>query len=418
MKVLLPSLFLVLAVSISALRKGMVGRQTLTPRLTEDEYYNTHWSTEVSVRTSASGQLVLHNYTVFVDSDGTERTRWLKREFFPKTLLKRSVSIDKQSRFHWANAANNQARGPGCPIVIMLCFYNAASRDSLRDVVNEGIKRWHDALGEGRGVHFAITKSVLCFKQVLSLNGNYEPNPDFGTHVVIVKENTRNIRETSFGYEAPFDKTNIDNWHTLDFDARDGSHEHGNPTTELTFHGIVHELGHILGLMHEHQRKDASQYLTFHCDNLPNYYDVKAWLQSYPFPHPYTGQTVTMDDVCNDFIINSMIDQAASGAVPIHPPSYPPPPNFAADAYVPFKFMPGQPGSTPSKIDVTGERDSVVSAGVFDWDSVMLYSSVRSGKIVLSKKGIVGEAALWAKSPAKPSKGDIEAVERLYPKVF
>jgi hypothetical protein len=40
----------------------------------------------------------------------------------------------------------------------------------------------------------------------------------------------------------------------------------------LTWWGLV---GHIMGMIHEHQRADAGSYVHFECSNLADYEDVK-----------------------------------------------------------------------------------------------------------------------------------------------
>ncbi|RDI86378.1 hypothetical protein Vi05172_g3419 [Venturia inaequalis] len=399
---------------------GSYRHQTLTPRITDDEYNNLQWSSEVSSRKNARGQHVLHNYTVFVDDNGNQRSRWLKREFFPKTITKRYGSMDRGDR-SWEHTPNNQARNPGCPVVILMCYFDGVARDALRDLVNEGMKRWHDGLGEGRGVRFAITKSVLCFKKYDVLGGEkYEPNPDFGPHVVIIKENIGGIMHSSLGYNPTIipAELGLDDWNYLDFDELSWADEHNKPT-EKTIRAMVHELGHTLGLFHEHQRKDAAQYVTLYCEAIDNYHDVAAWLNSFPFEHPYQkGHEVTMDDVCNDYVIAQMILVAAKGKMDIHPPPTPPPPFFIVEAFVPATFIQGQPSVGPSGFDIAPLRDMVVSDGVFDWDSVMLYPGKFGNKILMTRKGVRGAPELWPVGPSKPSRGDVEAVERLYPRLF
>lgn len=225
-------LFLILFLSVTSaeahrrlrLEKAAIAQSTYssyshhtpTLQLTVDDHHKFRWSSEASIRTSAKGQHILHNYTVFVDDRGIQRSRWLKREFLPKILLKRYSSIDRTPR-SWENSANNQARNSGCPVVIPVCFFDGVARDALRDSVNEGIKRWHDGLGEGRGVHLAITKSVLCFEKYDLLSAKYEPNPDFGPHVVIIKENIGNVMQSTVGYNPTIITSNLGlkSWQTF-----------------------------------------------------------------------------------------------------------------------------------------------------------------------------------------------------------
>ncbi|KAH4107762.1 hypothetical protein HBI80_129040 [Parastagonospora nodorum] len=55
---------------------------------------------------------------------------------------------------------------------------------------------------------------------------------------------------------------------------------------------IAHEMGHIFGLAHEHQRADRDLYVKYQCENLYGYQIAKSQLPSQP--------GVTMDMLCND----------------------------------------------------------------------------------------------------------------------
>lgn len=56
---------------------------------------------------------------------------------------------------------------------------------------------------------------------------------------------------------------------------------------------VAHELGHVLGLYHEHQRWDRGHYVYFKCSNLPNYDRVKEVVER-------EGK-YTMEQVCNSW---------------------------------------------------------------------------------------------------------------------
>ncbi|KAI9871295.1 MAG: hypothetical protein M1830_003064 [Pleopsidium flavum] len=45
----------------------------------------------------------------------------------------------------------------------------------------------------------------------------------------------------------------------------------GNPIINM-----AHEIGHALGLLHEHQREDSIDYIKFNCENLEDYTEAKA----------------------------------------------------------------------------------------------------------------------------------------------
>jgi hypothetical protein len=173
--------------------------------------------------------------------------------------------------------------------------------------------------------------------------------------------------------------------------------------------------GHVLGFFHEHQRRDAGQYITFHCQRLGKYDAVANWLETYPFNHPYTNRPVTMINVCTDFIIADMVELAALG-FPIPRPGSPPaplPPKFQAAQYMPFRFIANRLDLSPQGIDISAYRDMVIDSTI-DWDSVMLYGSEIAGVILMTKVGKTGQDAIWTRKNV-PFPGDLAAVNRLYP---
>ena len=58
---------------------------------------------------------------------------------------------------------------------------------------------------------------------------------------------------------------------------------------------LQHEIGHVLGMQHEHQRPDRDSYLQFNCSNLQGFSDAwTAYKNAYPF-------TATQEKLCNDW---------------------------------------------------------------------------------------------------------------------
>lgn len=103
-------------------RDGPIAPHVRVPLLTAADIGALPWSHETSIRQSSRGQILLHNYTVYTDQDGTMRTRWLKREFVSLSP-DRSSSIDKRGfgvRLALANNGGDYAipwpsKTPGCP---------------------------------------------------------------------------------------------------------------------------------------------------------------------------------------------------------------------------------------------------------------------------------------------------------------
>ncbi|CAJ2503082.1 Uu.00g104760.m01.CDS01 [Anthostomella pinea] len=140
---------------------------------------------------------------------------------------------------------------------------------------------------------------------------------------------------------------------------------------------FAHELGHVFGLVHEHQRPSAwgsdggASLLKLNCENLADY-DIAA------------AQGLNMDVLCRDH-------WAASQK------------GFSALDFLPL---------------AEADEDGIVEAGAFDWDSIMLYNSHAGAKQV----GGTFQPTLVKKDGSeiginkKPSKGDAAAVIKLYPK--
>jgi len=73
------------------------------------------------------------------------------------------------------------------------------------------------------------------------------------------------------GYEYRHENTR---WrHTLEIGSYD--HDRRAEKREHSIMVLTHELGHAIGLLHEHQRPDAGRYIDFHCKKLPGYGEAK-----------------------------------------------------------------------------------------------------------------------------------------------
>ncbi|KAG9186329.1 hypothetical protein G6011_02885 [Alternaria panax] len=157
---------------------------------------------------------------------------------------------------------------------------------------------------------------------------------------------------------------------------------------------VAHELGHVLGLVHEHQRKDRDNFINFDCSKLLGYDEAKAEIES----HSEWG--ISIDEVCKSNNLG---------------------------------FTHGLDFMAPTQYTLDMGSGRVQSSGSsYDHDSIMQYSSVALAKngqtkavkdlpIVRWKNGrpqdgLVDDSnAQFIYINTEPSDGDKEGVQRLYP---
>jgi hypothetical protein len=133
---------------------------------------------------------------------------------------------------------------------------------------------------------------------------------------------------------------------------------------------LIHELGHTLGLLHEHFRSDLAQYrVTFDCSRVPGYEAVQAYVNEH---HPVwpahatqgrAGQPITLQDVCYRG-------------------------ELSRDDTLPFRELWHGAGWVIDSFDPQTYLNSLGShhvqrtAGPFDFGSIMLYDTARTNGII------------------------------------
>ncbi len=260
-----------------------------------------------------------------------------------KCLQSRFLSIDPDSlvRKRWPENT------------IKYSFKDDDAEDKLEKPIKEAFKIWTDA-----GL-----RDVIKMEKV-----DYKAN----SHALVISLNSDNKMNSQIGYmdsgEAEPNRMSID------------------PKARFTPGelkvALAHELGHVFGLLHEHQRDDAPNYVVFNCDNLADYDTFKDGKDK-------NGKKWDMKKLCTD-------RKAAADAL------------FTAADLLPYDS---------DFIETCKKSDN------FDFDSIMLYGSEFGGR--QSKLGTGRKNVLVRKNKKdgsdkiegnfKPSNGDIARLRAMYP---
>ena len=167
--------------------------------------------------------------------------------------------------------------------------------------------------------------------------------------------------------------------------------------SENLHQNVVHELGHVMGLLHEHQRPDAATYVTFLCENL---FDYQKMVDKYEIPGGFEKGYVKKT-LCTNIERANLARFFASELAPA---------------------VPATENETPDQ--------SLYHSGFhknFDFESIMIYSSwaytkahdPHTGEYSPTLKRVspvkVGDEDSWEIVQSQtPSAGDIAMIDVLY----
>ena len=162
------------------------------------------------------------------------------------------------------------------------CFVDKRSADNLYPIVAAVVARFAHAM----------QVSTLLFGLDWDINGDphiYCDDPRIQDDVLQIKDVSRDVddeyndsldcaSETTVGYD--YEEMSQKGRHRMSF--CDLAQNHAEISTPTAIRTMMHELGHVIGLSHEHQRPDRDDYLTMEWKNMPDYNEGVAQLAAHP----------------------------------------------------------------------------------------------------------------------------------------
>ncbi|KAF7568266.1 Astacin domain containing protein [Pyrenophora tritici-repentis] len=280
--------------------------------------------------------------------------------------------------------------GPTGPIrPIRYCYANKEAQEELSCLLMAGFDVWARALGFP---HSHTVGHNLCWKSIVlrTTSGtppfyspfcyldDYKNHEDPGTWNPVVADDALVVHLTEGTPAATV------GWQPGE---KEGRHKLLLPKT-IGVTRVAHEIGHVLGLLHEHARFDRDDFITYQCTNLKGYSQAVNAATDAGFELAYAILRLCSE---KDFALQ-------------------------------FDFI----GAEYTKNDAYSNFDTgIFDEGDFDLGSIMMYPSSANTEDercwTESRKDLCvlmagTELKMWPIMPAQaPSRGDVEFVKKYYP---
>lgn len=145
------------------------------------------------------------------------------------------------------------------------CFDTDQTADLLLNTLLQAIARWSPA----------FQYSTLSIQPALHCAGDYrcvcQQDPEDNLVISDVAPSQLES-QTTMGYST--DETKRPRNSMMFGEVYD--HDMPQDMVDSAVLTMTHELGHAIGLAHEHQRPDRDDWITFHCENLEGYDEAKS----------------------------------------------------------------------------------------------------------------------------------------------